>query len=319
MNMYDVLIIGGGPAGITAGIYCARANLKTIVFEKEGIGGQIASSPLIQNFPGFVSINGAEFANNLYEQATSLGVDIEIEEVLSINPGKIKTVVTDCGEYQAKTVIVATGAKYRLLNLPNEENLIGKGISFCTSCDGAFYKDKDVAIIGGANTAVTNALYMSNLCNKVYLVYHGGKLKCEKALLNNLREKDNIEILYNSNVVQINGEDELQSIIVESGEDNIELDVQGMFLSIGLDAQTSLVENLLPLSDQKYIVSEDCNTLEGGIFVAGDCRAKSIRQLTTAVSDGAIAASYAIKYIENESALDEHPSSSIASVKLATV
>ncbi len=319
MIMYDVLIIGGGPAGITAGIYCARANLKTIVFEKGWIGGQIASSPLIQNFPGFVSINGAEFANNLYEQATSLGVDIEIEEVLSINPGKIKTVVTDCGEYQAKAVIVATGAKFRLLNLPNEERLIGKGISFCTSCDGAFYKKKDVAIIGGANTAVTNALYMSNLCNKVYLVYHGEKLRCEKVLLNNLMEKDNIEILYNSNVVQINGEDELQSIIVESGEDNIELVVQGMFLSIGLDAQTSIVENLLPLSDQKYILSEDCNTLEAGIFVAGDCRAKSIRQLTTAVSDGAIAASYAIKYIENESALEEHQSSSIASVKIATV
>ena len=316
--MYDVLIIGGGPAGITAGIYCARANLKTIVFEKEGIGGQIASSPLIQNFPGFVSINGAEFASNLYEQATNLGVDIEIEEVLSVKPGKIKTVVTDCGEYQTKAVIIATGAKYRLLHLPNEENLIGKGISFCTSCDGAFYKGRDVAVVGGANTAVTNALYMSNLCNKVYLIYHGSKLRCEKALLNNLREKDNIEVLYNSNVVQINGEDELQSIIVENGEENTELDVQGMFLSIGLDAQTSIVENLLPLSDQKYIVSEDCNTLESGIFVAGDCRAKSIRQLTTAVSDGAIAASNAIKYIENES-VQEEQTSSINSVKLATV
>ena len=301
--MYDVMIIGGGPAGITAGIYCARANLKTIVFEKESIGGQIASSPLIQNFPGFISINGAEFANNLYEQATNLGVDIEIEEVLSIKPGKIKTVVTDCGEYQTKTVIIATGAKHRLLHLPNEENLIGNGISFCTACDGAFYKGKDVAIIGGANTAVTNALYMSNLCEKVYLIYHGNKLRCEKALLDGLKEKDNIEVLYNSNVIRYIGEDELEGVVVQQGEEEKEVKVQGIFISIGLDAQTSVVENLLPLSEQKYILSEDCNTLESGIFVAGDCRTKTIRQLTTAVSDGAIAASNAIKYVENESTL----------------
>ena len=301
--MYDVMIIGGGPAGITAGIYCARANLKTIVFEKESIGGQIASSPLIQNFPGFISINGAEFANNLYEQATNLGVYIEIEEVLSIKPGKIKTVVTDCGEYQTKTVIIATGAKHRLLHLPNEENLIGNGISFCTACDGAFYKGKDVAIIGGANTAVTNALYMSNLCEKVYLIYHGSKLRCEKALLDGLKEKDNIEVLYNSNVIRYIGEDELEGVVVQQGEEEKEVKVQGIFISIGLDAQTSVVENLLPLSEQKYILSEDCNTLESGIFVAGDCRTKAIRQLTTAVSDGAIAASNAIKYVENESTL----------------
>jgi thioredoxin reductase (NADPH) len=301
--MYDVMIIGGGPAGITAGIYCARANLKTIVFEKEGIGGQIASSPLIQNFPGFVSINGAEFANNLYEQATNLGVDIEIEEVLSIKPGKIKTVVTDCGEYQTKTIIVATGAKHRLLHLPNEENLIGNGISFCTSCDGAFYKGKDVAIVGGANTAVTNALYMSNLCEKVYLIYHGSKLKCEKALLDGLKERDNIEILYNTNVTKYLGEDELEGIIIEQNNEQREIKIQGMFISIGLDAQTSVVENVLPLSEQKYVLREDFNTLESGIFVAGDCRAKALRQLTTAVSDGAIAASNAIKYVENESTL----------------
>ena len=152
--MYDVMIVGGGPAGITAGIYCARANLKTIIFERESIGGQIASTPSIQNFPGFISINGAEFANNLYEQATNLGVDIVIEEVLDIKPGKIKKVITDDGEYEAKTVIIATGARHRLLNLPNEENLIGKGISFCTSCDGAFFKGLDVAIVGGTGTEI---------------------------------------------------------------------------------------------------------------------------------------------------------------------
>lgn len=301
--MYDVMIVGGGPAGITAGIYCARANLKTIIFERECIGGQIASTPSIQNFPGFVSIKGAEFANNLYEQAVNLGVDIVIEEVLDIKPGKIKKIITDLGEYKAKTVIIATGAKHRLLNLPNEENLIGKGISFCTSCDGAFYKGLDVAIVGGANTAVTNALYMANLCRKVYLIYHGNKLKCEKALEDGLYEKDNIEILYNTDVTEIIGEEELTEIIIARDNKLEHLKVQGMFLSIGMNAETALVQDMLPLSDKKYVLSDDCTTIEQGIFVAGDCRNKNLRQLTTAVSDGAEAANFAIHYLENEAAL----------------
>ena len=301
--MYDVMIVGGGPAGITAGIYCARANLKTIIFERECIWGQIASTPSIQNFPGFVSIKGAEFANNLYEQAVNLGVDIVIEEVLDIKPGKIKKIITDLGEYKAKTVIIATGAKHRLLNLPNEENLIGKGISFCTSCDGAFYKGLDVAIVGGANTAVTNALYMANLCRKVYLIYHGNKLKCEKALEDGLYEKDNIEILYNTDVTEIIGEEELTEIIIARDNKIEHLKVQGMFLSIGMNAETALVQDMLPLSDKKYVLSDDCTTIEQGIFVAGDCRNKNLRQLTTAVSDGAEAANFAIHYLENEAVL----------------
>ena len=301
--MYDVMIIGGGPAGITAGIYCARANLKTIIFEKASIGGQIASTPSIQNFPGFISINGAEFANNLYEQATNLGVEIEIEEVLDIKPGKIKKVITDGGEYEAKTVIIATGARHRLLNLPNEENLIGKGISFCTSCDGAFFRGLDVAIVGGANTAVTNALYMANLCRKVYLIYHGSKLKCEKALFDGLCEKDNVEVLYHTSVVEIKGENELEEIVVEKDGELQNIKVQGMFLSIGMNAETSLVQDMLPLSDRKYILSDDCTTTEQGIFVAGDCRNKNLRQLTTAVSDGAEAANFAIHYLEKEASL----------------
>ena len=280
--MYDVIIVGGGPAGITAGIYCQRANLKTVVFEKETIGGQIASSPLVKNFPGF--------------KAEELGLPIEIEEVLEIIPGETNKVITDCDSYEARAVIVATGAKYRLLGLPNEENLIGRGISFCTSCDGSFYKGKDVAVIGGANTAVTNALYMSNLCPKVYLIYRGNKLKCEKVLLDSLKEKDNIEIIYNANVKEIIGKDELESIVLDNDR---KIDIAGMFISIGMDAQTNLVKDLLPLSEQNYVLSEDCSTIKSSIFVAGDCRHKTIRQLTTAMSDGAVAASFAIKYLEN--------------------
>ena len=297
--MYDVIIVGAGPAGITASIYCARANLKTIVFEKENIGGQISSSPLVRNFPGFKSISGVELANNFYEQAIDLGVEIEIEEVLDIKPGKVNKVITDCGEYESKAVIVATGAKYRLLGLPNEENLIGKGISFCTSCDGAFYKGKDVAIIGGANSAVTNAIYMSNLAKKVYLIYRKDKLKCEKILIDNVESKDNVEIIYNANVKEIIGEDELEKIVLDVNGDKREIKLDGMFISIGMDAQTDLVKELLPLSEQNYILSEDCSTIQNGIFVAGDCRHKNVRQLTTAVSDGAVAANFAIKYLEN--------------------
>lgn len=295
--MYDVIIVGAGPAGLTAGIYCARANLKTIIFEKENIGGQISSSPLVKNFPGFKSISGVELANNFYEQAQDLGVEIEIEEVLDIIPGEINKVITDCGEYESRAVIVATGAKYRLLGLPNEENLIGKGISFCTSCDGAFFKDKTVAVIGGANTAVTNAIYMSNVAKKVYLIYRGPKLKCESILLDSLKDKENIEIIYNANVKEIIGEDELEKIIIDINGEKKEIDLDGMFISIGMDAQTDFVKELLPLSEQNYILSDDCSTLKSGIFVAGDCRHKSVRQLTTAVSDGAVAASYAIKYL----------------------
>ena len=297
--MYDVIIVGAGPAGITASIYCARANLKTIVFEKENIGGQISSSPLVRNFPGFKSISGVELANNFYEQAIDLGVEIEIEEVLDIKPGKVNKVITDSGEYESKAVIVATGAKYRLLGLPNEEELIGKGISFCTSCDGAFYKGKDVAVIGGANSAVTNAIYMSNLANKVYLIYRKDKLKCEKILIDNVESKDNVEIIYNANVTEIIGEDELEKIVLDVNGEKREIPLGGMFISIGMDAQTDLVKELLPLSEQNYILSEDCSTIQNGIFVAGDCRHKTVRQLTTAVSDGAVAANFAIKYLEN--------------------
>ena len=295
--MYDVIIIGAGPAGITAGIYCQRANLKTIIFEKETIGGQIASSPLVENFPGCKSISGMELANNFYEQAVELGIPIEIEEVLKIEPGETIKVTTDCDEYETKALIVATGAKYRLLGLPNEENLLGKGIAFCTSCDGAFFKGKDIAVIGGGNTAVTNAIYMAALCPKVYLVNRGNTFNCEKTLSDKLKKMSNIEIVEDASVKEIIGEDELEGVVLTNDR---KLDINGMFISIGMTAQTNLVENLLDLNEYKYIESNDCATNKDNIFVAGDCRDKSIRQLTTAVADGTTAAIKAIKYLENK-------------------
>ena len=294
--MYDVIIIGGGPAGITAGIYCKRANLKTIIFEKDAIGGQIASSPLVENFPGCKSISGAQLAMNFYEQAEELGVEIEIEEVLEIIPGKINKVKTDFGEYESKVVIIATGSKYRLLGLPKEVDFIGKGIAFCTSCDGAFFKGKTVAVIGGGNSAVTNAIYMANLCKKVYLIDICDHLICEKTLEDKLRSLDNVEIIQETGVKELLGDDELTGIKLTN--DKV-LDIEGMFISIGMVAQTDVVKDIVMLNKQNYVDSDDCTTSVPGIFVAGDCRSKNIRQLTTAVADGTTAAINAIKYIEN--------------------
>ena len=294
--MYDVIIIGGGPAGITAGIYCKRANLKTIIFEKDAIGGQIASSPLVENFPGCKSISGAQLATNFYEQAEELGVEIEIEEVLEIIPGKINKVKTDFGEYESKVVIIATGSKYRLLGLPREIDFIGKGIAFCTSCDGAFFKGKTIAVIGGGNSAVTNAIYMANLCKKVYLIDICDHLICEKTLEDKLRSLSNVEIIQETGVKELIGDDELSGIKLTN--DKV-LDIEGMFISIGMVAQTDIVKDVVTLNKQNYVDSQDCTTDKPGIFVAGDCRSKNIRQLTTAVADGTTAAINAIKYIED--------------------
>ena len=295
--MYDVIIIGGGPAGITAGIYCQRANLKTIIFEKETIGGQIASSPLVENFPGCKSISGAQLATNFYEQADELGIPIEIEEVLEIIPGEKIKVITDFGEYESKVVILATGSKYRLLGLPNEIDYIGKGIAFCTSCDGAFFKDKTIAIIGGGNSAVTNAIYMANIAKKIYLIDISDHFICEKTLEDKVRKLDNVEIIQQAGVKEILGDEELSGIVLTNGK---KLDIEGMFISIGMVAQTDLVKDLIKLNPQNYIDSSDCKTNLDNIFVAGDCRSKNIRQLTTAVADGTTAAINAIKYLEDK-------------------
>lgn len=293
--MLDVIIIGAGPAGLTAGIYLARAGYKPLILEKETIGGQIASSPLVENFPGFKSISGSEFADNLYEQVLSLGANIEIENVIKIEDGKIKKVITEDNVYECRTVIVATGSKYRQLGIENEENFIGKGIHFCTSCDGAFYNDKVIAVIGGANSAAINAIYMSNIANKVYLIYRGEKLKCEKALEDKIKSIDNIEVMYNKSITSLEGKDELTGIILNDSE---KLNLNAIFLSIGMDAQTGAFDSIIETSLDKYFSSKDCKTNIEGVFVAGDCREKNVRQLTTAVNDGTIAATYVINYLK---------------------
>ena len=296
--MYDSIIIGGGPAGLTAGIYLARANKKILILEKETIGGQIASSFSIQNYPGFSEINGAEFASNLYDQVTSFGGEIDIANVIKIEDGKVKKVYTEDSVYEAKTVIIATGVRHNKLGLSGEEEMIGNGIHYCATCDGAFYKDSDVAVIGGANTAVTNALFLSDLCKNVYVIYRGEKLKCEGVLEECLMKKDDVTVLYDTVVSKLIGSNELESIEIKNNNETRNLDVKALFLAIGMVAESSLAGDLLKVDDGKYFIAEDTFTKIDGIFVAGDCRSKTVRQLTTATSDGTIAAMNVLEYIK---------------------
>lgn len=294
--IYDLIIIGAGPAGMTSAIYALRANKKVLVLEKETIGGQMSSSPLIENYPGIKSISGSELANELYEQVISLGGEIEIEEVTKIKQGEIKTIITDMGEYQAKTVILATGAKYRRLGLPKEEDFIGNGISFCVTCDGPFYKDKTVAVIGGGNSAVINSIALADICKKVYVVQNLSSLTAEEHLIDKIKEKKNVEIICDSLVKELIGNNELKAIEISTKNKGTKrLEIDGMFESIGLEAQNQFVKGEIDLNENGYIEANvKCETNQIGIYVAGDCRSKRIRQITTATADGTIAALNAV-------------------------
>ena len=297
--MYDSIIIGAGPAGMTAAIYLARANKKVLIIEKETIGGQISSSPLVENYPGYEGISGSVLANNMYNQVDKLGVDIELDEVTDIIPGELHTVKTLDNEFKARTVIIATGVKYRLLGLENEIELIGNGIHFCVSCDGAFYKGKHVAVVGGGNTGIINALALADMCEKVYLIQDKDKLTGEKILQDKLKQKVDVEVITNSVVSKIIGDDKLEKIIIKNGKKDNEIIVDGMFISIGLMPQSDFLKGIIDLDKFNYAVSFDTKTKIDGIFVAGDIRTKPFRQITTAVNDGTTSALYALEYLDN--------------------
>lgn len=295
--IYDSIIIGCGPSGMTAAIYLLRAGKKVLILEKENIGGQISSSPLVENYPGYISISGSELSNNLYDQVINLGGTIELEEVIKLENDKIKKVITDENTYKSKTVIIATGSKYRLLGLPNEINLIGNGIHFCVACDGAFYKNKTVAVIGGGNSAIINALTLSDMCKKVYVIQNLSDLTGEKILGDKLKNKNNVEIYYDAVVTELKGNDTLTGITINN---NININLDGMFVSIGQIPQSDFIKDLIEINDFKYIKGDNnCKTNIDGIFVSGDVRDKKVRQLTTATNDGTIAALEAINYIDN--------------------
>ena len=299
--MYDTIIIGSGMAGMTAALYLLRANKKVLVIEQESIGGQIASSPRVENYPGYKSISGSELTSNLYDQIEELGCDYEFEEVLSVETVKdIKVVKTDMGVHQAKTVIIATGAKYRRLNLDREDEFIGNGISFCVACDGAFYKDKDVCVIGGGNSALSISLELVNICKSVTIIQDLANLTGEPINVEKILKNEKVSVHYNSKVLSyIIEDDEFKGIrIIENGI-NKDIPCDGIFVSIGTIANTKPFENL-KMDPYKYIIADDANeTSEKGIFVAGDCKSKKIRQLTTATSDGTIAAISVLNYLKN--------------------
>ncbi len=296
--MYDCIIIGGGPAGMTAGLYTARAGLKTLILEKESIGGQISTTTMVENYPGFMKIDGVKLSNKMHEQVINAGVRFEFESVEEIIDGDTKKVITDQNTYEGKTIIIATGAKYRRLNTESEKKFIGKGVHFCATCDATFYKGKTVAVIGGGNTAVTNAIYLADLAETVYLIYRRDELRCELPLKNKLDEFENVEILYNTNVNEFLGDTNLEKIIISTQDKKDTLEVNAVFESIGMVPETKLAVNLIDIHDEtEYIISDNCETELPGIFVAGDCREKEIRQLTTATSDGTISANHVINYL----------------------
>ena len=299
--MYDIIIIGGGPAGLTAALYAKRANKSVLVIEKATFGGQITYSPKVENIPGFLSLSGNEFAEKLIEQVLEQGAEVEMCEVTGISKADTFTVHTDGGDFEGKTVIIATGAKHRMLGLDREEQFVGEGISFCAVCDGAFYEGKTVAVIGGGNSALQEAILLSDLAKKVYVVQNLDRLTGEEKLQQQLKAKENVEIILGTVVSELVGETELVGIKVKDAagaETTIDLD--GMFVAIGLIPQNEPFSEHVALNAWGYADSgEDCKTSTEGIFVAGDCRSKRIRQVATAAADGAIAALAACDYIDS--------------------
>lgn len=294
---FDILIVGGGPAGLTAAIYARRAGKSVLVLEKASIGGQIATSPRVDNFPGLPGVSGIELAERLYTQAEDLGARIELEAVLEIRDGAPKTVVTDYGSYTCTALILATGMKHRSLDLPGEDALAG--VSFCAVCDGAFYEGKDTAVCGGGNTALQDALFLSDLCRRVTLIHRRSRFRGDAVLVEALEKRGNVFFVLNTVVEALRGQDALTGLLLRNtvtGE-TAELPVDGLFQAVGQQPEGALAQALGVAEAAGFIpAGEDCLTAIPGIFAAGDCRAKAVRQLTTACADGAVAALAACRY-----------------------
>lgn len=301
--MYDIIVIGAGPAGLTAALYALRADKSVLVLEKATFGGQITYSPQIENYPGFIRMSGNEFADKLVDQVISQGAEIEMEKVIAVKNGaEYKTVVTEDGEYQAKAVIIATGVKHRQTGLSNENELVGSGVSYCAVCDGAFFKGQTVAVLGGGNSALQEALLLADGCKKVYVIQNLDTFTGEARLVEKLKERQNVELITGTVITALKGEKTLESVILkkESDATESELSVDGLFVAIGLVPENDAFSNVAALDKYGYFDSdESCVSHTSGIFVAGDCRSKSTRQITTAVADGSVAALAACRYIDN--------------------
>ena len=296
--MYDVVVVGGGPAGLTAAIYSVRANRKVLVLEAAACGGQIINTTEIENYPATPKITGLEFGQTLQRQAEDLGVEIEFETVEKIiDKGDYKLVKTEDDQYRAKVVILACGTEPRTLSLDNEEKFTGRGISYCATCDGSFYKGREVAVNGGGNTALQEAIYLSDLAKKVYLIHRRDEFRGNEALVQKLKKKDNVEFVLNANIVALNGDRKLEEITISQNGETKELKIDALFVAIGRVPKAKGLVDGLKLDEYGFVdATENCATNIPGIYVAGDVRKKEIRQLVTATSDGAIAATEALNY-----------------------
>ena len=301
--MHDIIIVGGGPAGLTAAVYALRAGKTVLVIEKNSFGGQIAFSPKVENIPGTQFISGAEFAEKLTDQAMNLGADVELETVTNVEKqeGRFTVHTEEGGAYEGGAVILALGVKHRMLGLPGENELIGKGISFCAVCDGAFYAGQDVAMVGGGNSALQEALLLAEVCKSVTIVQNLAFFTGEQKLVDLLMERDNVSVRFSTLVTGYDSENgNLTGLRLRSEETGVEesIAVDGAFLAVGLMPENEAFAPLAVLDERGYFASgEDCRTATEGIFVAGDCRRKNIRQVVTASADGAIAAMAACAYI----------------------
>ena len=302
--MYDLIVIGAGAAGMTSALYALRNGKTVLVLESESLGGQIAMSPRLENYPSIKEISGEQFADNLFEQISHHGAEVEIEKVVGIEKLADKTfkVKTEYNEYSSKSVIIASGVKHKHLRTKsNRDDLVGKGVYYCAICDGPFYKDKEVVVIGDANTALQYSLLLSSYCKKVYIYTLFDKFFGDKSLIKALHSKENIEWRPNTSVIDFIGEDELTAIEYKDKEGNILThEITGVFVAIGQIPDNKAFENLVDLDSMGYIISDEtCKTKTEGLFVAGDCRTKAVRQVSTAVGDGAVAATNASFYIES--------------------
>jgi len=280
MSMYDIIVIGGGPAGLTAAIYARRAFKSVLVLEAKSCGGQIINTPDIENYPVEAHISGFDFATRLIEQAKGLGAEIVTEKAVEIKTdGEIKTVVTTKSEYTAKAVIIATGSASRKLGLPNEDELIGRGVSYCATCDGNFFRKKKVAVNGGGNTALEDALYMADLADTVYLIHRRDSFRGEEATVRHLKERENVKIIYNSTVTALNADKRLRSIDVTDNNGNVtNIEVSGLFVAVGRIPENRNFTSVIELDESGYAdADESCRTKTPGVFVAGDNRVKDVR------------------------------------------
>ncbi len=302
-QVYDVIVIGGGPGGYTAALYAARANLSTLVLEKFSPGGQMATTDMVENYPGFVEgINGFDLGMQMKAGAERFGVKTKLAEVRSVdlnaNP---KVVNTAKDSFEAKTVILATGAVPRELGLLNESNLRGRGVSYCATCDGMFYRDKTVVIVGGGNTAVADAIFLAKICKKVYLVHRRDELRASKTYMAALEKTENIEFVWSSAVTEILADQFVTGVKVQSKKDGSErvIDCDGVFVAIGNIPNTDLIHDQVTLDEAGYVLADETTkTNIDGVFAVGDMRKKPLRQIVTAVADGAVAAKYAEEYID---------------------